>query len=529
MTKRIPYATSLPLLLVWALTCALVCAPSMACAEEAGSLEAPASTLEVQDEQPSVTSRTRAEYTDKHGNVTIEAPCETLKEAFAFGDIVTVSFLGQSIDVPFCSGYSDVDSGMAALFARPHKDYGELAINMGNFATTYGIAIKHQDESGTITWTCPEGVEEPIEVVITLKEAGGYYDEWVMRQLSYTNERSDYPQLSDDEFANFREVATTGIAPGTLYRCASPVNNKFNRNTYADAAIRGAGVTVVVNLADTEEQLLAFDGYDQTYYATVQHATVCMDTNVTSSENAQKLAEAVRFMGQHPGVYAIHCLEGKDRTGFVLAVLECLMGASKDEVIADYMVTYYNYYGVTPDDARYASIANSNIIKTLERVFGLESLDGVDLASTAEGYLTAIGLTEDEISSLKANLNPTRTVTLTFETGGLGSAPLAQELATGECAVRPADPTAWGFRFAGWYADEARTQEFDFATPLSQDTTLYAKWVKAAAPCPVVIAPSPLRPWTPWGGWVRPFGVYRPNPWYPAPRHYIPVPHKYTR
>lgn len=62
MAKRIPYATPLSLLLAWVLACAFVWVPAMACAEKAGSPETPASTLEVQDERPSVTSRTREEF-----------------------------------------------------------------------------------------------------------------------------------------------------------------------------------------------------------------------------------------------------------------------------------------------------------------------------------------------------------------------------------------------------------------------------------------------------------------------------------
>ena len=443
-------------------------------------------------QEPSVTATIETANIDKHGNVSIGATCAELTEAFAFGDVVTVSFLDQSIDVPFCSAYSDVDSGESGLFARSNKELGELAINMGNFATAYGVATKTVNEDSTFFWTFPEGVEEPVTVTITLKEAGGYYDQYVMHQLSYTNERTDYPQLTDDQFANFREVTTTGMGSGVLYRSASPVDPKRNRNTYADAAIERVGVTAIVNLTDAEEDLAAFEGYDQTYYSTVEHVALSMDMDVLSDENRGKLAEGLRFMAQHRGIYAVHCLEGKDRTGFVVAVLECLMGASKDEVVADYMETYYNYYGVTADDERYDVIANSNIVKSLSRAFGLESLDGADLAAAAEAYLYGIGLTYDELAALKANLNPITTVLVTFEMGGHGCAPQVQEVAVGACATRPSDPIASGFTFAGWYANAACTQEFDFATPLKQDTVLYAKWVKASCPSPSAVYPTPV-------------------------------------
>lgn len=516
MSNKIQKSSLLSLLFAWMLAFALVLVPSVARADQEAE-ELPIAVITYDESgQPIITAHIEAAYITKYGNVMIDAPRDMLKETFAFGDVVTVSFLNQSLDLPFCSNYSDVDSGMASLLARENDDYGSLAINMGDFATTYGIATKTINEDGSATWTCPEGVEEPIELIITLKEAGGYYDEYIMHQLSYTDERSDYEQLSDEQFANFREVTTTGIASGVLYRSASPVDNERGRSRYADAAIERVGVTAIVDLADTEAELVAFEGYDETYYATAQHVALSMSMDLTSDENKQKLAEGLRFMAQNPGVYAIHCLEGKDRTGLVVAIIECLMGASKDEVVVDYMESYYNYYGVTPEDERYDAIANSNIIKTLQHIFDVESLDEVDLAAEAEEYLLATGVTQDEIAALKANLNPKRTVTVSFNMGGHGCAPADQEVTVGECAVRPANPVAVGFVFAGWYTDEARMQAFDFATPIEQDTTLYAKWIVKTCPHPVVIAPLPVRPVVIMGCGALPFGGAWLNPWYLA-------------
>ena len=41
-------------------------------------------------------------------------------------------------------------------------------------------------------------------------------------------------------------------------------------------------------------------------------------------------------------------------------------------------------------------------------------------------------------------------------------------------------PEVEGYTFDGWYADENRTIEFDFSTPITSDTKLYAKWEKNA-------------------------------------------------
>jgi len=59
--------------------------------------------------------------------------------------------------------------------------------------------------------------------------------------LTYTDARSDYPNLSDAAFANFRVIATTGMGEGALYRTASPIDPTHERSAYADAALKMAG------------------------------------------------------------------------------------------------------------------------------------------------------------------------------------------------------------------------------------------------------------------------------------------------
>ena len=69
-----------------------------------------------------------------------------------------------------------------------------------------------------------------------------------------------------------------------------------------------------------------------------------------------------------------------------------------------------------------------------------------------------------------------KTWTVTFDSNGHGTAPAMQTVEEGENAVKPADPTAEGYVFRGWYTTAACTTEFDFNTPIAADTTLYAKW-----------------------------------------------------
>ena len=59
---------------------------------------------------------------------------------------------------------------------------------------------------------------------------------------------------------------------------------------------------------------------------------------------------------------------------------------------------------------------------------------------------------------------------------GHGTVPADQTVELNGKAVKPADPTAEGYVFRGWYTTAACTTEFDFNTPIAADTTLYAKW-----------------------------------------------------
>lgn len=69
------------------------------------------------------------------------------------------------------------------------------------------------------------------------------------------------------------------------------------------------------------------------------------------------------------------------------------------------------------------------------------------------------------------------TYTVTFDTNG-GSEIEAQTIYAGECAYRPADPTKEGSVFDDWYADKELTEKYDFAQPVEENITIYARWTE---------------------------------------------------
>lgn len=63
-------------------------------------------------------------------------------------------------------------------------------------------------------------------------------------------------------------------------------------------------------------------------------------------------------------------------------------------------------------------------------------------------------------------------------------APASQNVKYNGTADDPGELTAEGYTFIGWYADEAHKTKFDFSTPITSDTKVYAKWEKNAPVLP---------------------------------------------
>ena len=332
----------------------------------------------------------------KYGNLTLEIAPKALYDAgYELGDLLTITIGDKKYEMPFGTSYSDVDT--SSLIARDDKENNLLviAINMGNFANTYNVKVGDQ-------------------VSFELKQKAGYLDEYILRQLKRTNNRSDYK--TDSIFANFRSVTTTGIKPGVLYRSSSPINNEIGRASYADELAKAVGVKTVLNLADEASNIKTYaeaEDFNSPYYKSLfdegKVTTLSMDVDVSNEAFGKKLVEGLRFLSKNKGPYLVHCTEGKDRAGFVSAILEALMGASLDEIVDDYMVTYENYYGVEKGSEQYQRIAESNIVTSMTTIIcGKEKgtdISKEDLSKAVSNYLIKMGMTEAEVKAVKSALS----------------------------------------------------------------------------------------------------------------------------
>ena len=86
------------------------------------------------------------------------------------------------------------------------------------------------------------------------------------------------------------------------------------------------------------------------------------------------------------------------------------MGAELDEIIDDYMISFYNYYGIDKESQpeRYEVVLENNLMAMLYHVMDVDSLEelkNTDLQVAVTKYLMDNGMTEEEILTLKEKLS----------------------------------------------------------------------------------------------------------------------------
>ena len=330
---------------------------------------------------------------NQYGNVILDIPAEELdKKGYEAGDIVLVQIGEKYWQMPYGTNYSDVNPGYPVLVSR--KGSLIVSLNQRSFALAAGLS---EDSVG-------------VPVFIEMDEKAGYLRAYQARSMTYSLDRQDFE--SDEAFANFREVKMGEIGEHVLYRSASGLDNSNKRAATVSALYEKNGIQTAVNLSESKEDMeawMAAEDFDSAYYKqlyesgqVITNGALPVDAMAESFQTG--LAADLRGMLEKKAPYAIHCQEGKDRTGFVLILLEALMGASYEEMMDDYMQSFINYYHLTKGDERYEIIKDSNATYLFMTLTGVEhqaDLAKADYKAAAKTYLAGIGLSEEEIKALQ--------------------------------------------------------------------------------------------------------------------------------
>ena len=334
--------------------------------------------------------------TNKFGHVVFSDTIGAFNSKFKVGDMLHVSFLESDFDVPFCETFGQVNISKPIVINYASKL--SLTCNMRNFIQYYGL----QNEDGTFNYSS-------VDFTFTLKEKQGYAEDIKLRNLLYTFNRNDYPNLSDAEFANYREVTTSKLKEQIIYRSASPIDNEYNRAIYVNEEMKKDQITHVINLSDNHDAALEIINKAKSqgrslYYEQTTNLEISMGVDLSDDQFASEVNDILHFILDNEGKFLICCKAGKDRTGNIVALLGLLVGSSIEEVLNDYAITFYNYYGIKKDDKRY-TIVESQLMDSLELMLGVEGVSEENVQEHLLTYLyNRVGLSQSEVEQLKTKL-----------------------------------------------------------------------------------------------------------------------------
>lgn len=256
------------------------------------------------------------------------------------------------------------------------------------------------------------GVKAGTKVTIRLSEKGGALDVQRNMAMKWSNDINDY-RGDTVVFANARMVRLGRIAENRLYRSSSPFDDTYCRAFCASWFMKKNNVACVLDLSDDEEKLqsLIDDMPPYSRQFIEMGGTVCckLKVNYKSEETNAKMLKGMIDMIEKPGPYMIQCLEGKDRTGYACTILEALCGANYSEIVADYMLSYENYFNYNQfnNPSFYNMIVSLRLNDALMYYCGIEDetlLPTINLETSIRKFMLDHGLTETEIDQLQRAL-----------------------------------------------------------------------------------------------------------------------------
>lgn len=311
---------------------------------------------------------------------------------FEHGDSVNLKFSNgkEFSDIPYFTGYY-VKTDEYVLVDYEGYEYIKLAKNLDS------------------SFWKESGVTENDTVEISLNEKSKFLDIEMTLKQKYSDDRNTYQ--SDEEFANFRPLGVSTIKENYIFRGASPIDNQRSRVEIVNKLLEKNNVQYEIDIADSKEEYEEFAKEDTgiDYALSLKANNKISYLNLSADYRTDKyiagVVEALRAIIDNDGPFYIHCLEGKDRTGYICLLIETLSKAPIEEIKEDYLKTYENYYGIIGADKEI--VANLYLLDMMKFLTGKESFDIIseeDLEKGVIDYVAKGGFTEEEITKLREKI-----------------------------------------------------------------------------------------------------------------------------
>jgi protein tyrosine/serine phosphatase len=195
-----------------------------------------------------------------------------------------------------------------------------------------------------------------------------------------------------DDVVNARDLGGVALADGASIACGK----LYRGGALVDLSVQGCkefadlGIRTVIDLRDPSERDDApTDACIETWAHVVQAPMpipndLSPDDYLAALYAAHSIATAFNALGDEAAypIY-INCVYGRDRTGVLVAVILLALGATREEIIAEYQLTREAGLSTAPE----------SLIAVLEKI---DRLGGV------ETYLAQMKVSKDAIATLQA-------------------------------------------------------------------------------------------------------------------------------
>lgn len=128
----------------------------------------------------------------------------------------------------------------------------------------------------------------------------------------------------------------------------------------------------------------------------------------------ERLIEVLKAIMDNDGPYLIHCNAGRDRTGFVVLLLQSLCGCSAEQMAVDEAMAFSNLYRIDKGTLEFTYVVkntydrNMYLMANYDQIPNIFEIDWnhidvtkVDTQKAAHDFCTDyLGLTEGEVSKL---------------------------------------------------------------------------------------------------------------------------------
>lgn len=189
-----------------------------------------------------------------------------------------------------------------------------------------------------------------------------------------------------NKLANFRDAAASSnsMKTGVLFRSARLYEASSSDITTLSNFMSGG---LIIDLREAKTQ----KSYPDKAVPGVSHASYPMTSTtnytkfVTGSSDRAAINSAITAIATSPGKVLVHCTKGRDRTGWVVAMVMYSLGANDSQVMNEYLKT--------------SSTSKSTLNKGLDKA---RSQYG-----SIDNYIkTGLGVSDATLASLRAKLKP---------------------------------------------------------------------------------------------------------------------------